>query len=366
MKNAFLKVLFLQKIRLNLLNMFLKYILFFFSILPFFLLCQEKKQYKLRTIAFYNVENLFDTINNPNTFDDDRTPTGKDRWTGERYKNKLINTSKVLWNIGRKVSGTAPDIIGLVEIENRDVLQDLLNTPPINTFSYGIIHFDSPDRRGVDVALLYKTSVFTPVSYTSLPLLLKNEFNEREYTRDQLLVSGFMDGEEIHFIVNHWPSRRGGTSKSEPKRLKAALLNKRIIDSLKRIHPEAKIISMGDFNDDPTDASFKRVLKTKGVKTDSTDLLYNPMEMLLRKHGAGSLAYRDRWNLFDQFFFTSSLLDTTGSSLRYWKSGIYNPSYLTVPSGPYKGYPLRTYEGGQYRGGYSDHFPIYMFLLKPL
>lgn len=229
---------------------------------------------------------------------------------------------------------------------------------------YGIVHFDSPDKRGIDVALIYKKAVFLPSSFASLRLVLTNENDYRVYTRDQLVVGGILDGEQMHFIVNHWPSRSGGEARSRPKRLEAARLNKKIIDSILKLNPEARIISMGDLNDDPIDDSLKKILKTKGKVNDleNTDL-YNPMEMLFKK-GIGSLAYRDRWNLFDQIYFTANITQESQYRYRFWKAGVYNPTYLIDKKGQYKGYPLRTYAGGNYIGGYSDHFPVYIYLIK--
>ncbi len=325
---------------------------------------QQSKTFTLRTIAFYNCENLFDTENDSLTFDDDRTPEGRYHWTRERYQQKVENLSSVISQIGKETSKSSPDIVGLCEVENRKVIEDLIAHPNLAEKDYGIVHFDSPDERGIDVALLYKKPAFLPTSFKSHRLLLFDDMGEREYTRDQLVVGGIMDGEEIHFIVNHWPSRRGGSAKSQPLRIRAALLNKRIMDSIQRLNPAAKIISMGDLNDDPIDDSLKKILKTKGnpIQVDSISL-FNPMEKMFRK-GVGSLAYRDKWNLFDQIFMTPSLLDDTHQQLSYWKAGIFAPNFIRTEQGRFKGYPLRTYAGGTYTAGYSDHFPAYLFLLK--
>lgn len=339
-------------------------ILFCLMVLPFLLIAQEKKAFEIRTVAFYNVENLFDTVNDTLIFDDDRTPNGAFRWTTERYKKKIADLTKVLSEIGGQTTNTSPDIIGLCEVENERVVQDLINHPNLEQKGYGIVHFDSPDDRGIDVALLYKKEAFLPNSSNSHRLLLFDEDGNRDYTRDQLVVSGFLDDEEVHFIVNHWPSRRGGQSKSEPLRLKAAQLTKHIIDSLTYINADAKIVAMGDLNDDPRDNSLKKVLRTKGKpkKMDSLSL-FNPMEKLFKK-GVGTLAYRDKWNLFDQFVLTPSLVDKVRKTYSFWKAGIYNPSYLRNDSGRYKGYPFRTYVGTTYQGGYADHFPVYLYLIR--
>lgn len=325
---------------------------------------QKENKYKIRTIAFYNLENLFDTINDPNTFDDDRTPLGKDKWTSERYKDKLKNMSVVLAEIGSKLTKSAPDIIGVCEVENDSVLVDLIHQPALKNKGYAILHYNSPDERGIDVALLYKEQVFMPTTFKSHRLLLFKDNNYRDYTRDQLIVGGLLDNEEIYFIVNHWPSRSGGEARSRPNRIAAAKLNKRIIDSVQRLNKDAKIISMGDFNDDPINKSFKKVLQTEGRLKKVTDsVLYNPMETLFKK-GEGSLAYRDKWNVFDQIYFTGNLVNEKRDTYSFFKAFIYSPSYLTTTSGRYKGYPKRTYSGGSYTGGYSDHFPVYIYLIK--
>lgn len=337
-------------------------------LIPNFSLAQEDKLYLIRTIGFYNVENLFDTIDDPWIFDEDRTPTGKDVWTDEKYKDKLRNISKVMAEIGQAVAGTSPAIIGVCEIENLLVLEDLVNQPLLLDSQYGIIHYDSPDRRGIDVGLLYKKDVFIPRSSRSHRLMLydRDEPSKRVYTRDQLVVSGFLDGELVHFIVNHWPSRSGGEARSSYKREQAAKLNKRIIDSLSRLEANPKIVVMGDFNDDPNNKSIKKVLGTTGDKSRATEgMLYNPMENMI-KRGQGTLAYRDGWNLFDQIIISHPFLNGDHSSYQFYKAGIFNPDYLITPYGQFKGYPYRSYDYGGYTGGYSDHFPVYIFLIKEL
>ncbi|WP_422083120.1 endonuclease/exonuclease/phosphatase family protein [Ulvibacterium sp.] len=341
-------------------------ILFACLVIALYGFSQQSKRYTVRTIAFYNVENLFDTKDDSLIFDDDRTPHGKDHWTTERYHKKLKNTSTVISKIGADVTQTSPDLIGLCEVENKQVLQDLINQPALFEKDYGIIHFNSPDERGIDVALLYKKTVFIPSSFESHRLLLFNTEDERNYTRDQLVVGGLLDQEKIHVIVNHWPSRSGGESRSKPNRIAAAQLNRRIMDSLLRLNAQAKIISMGDLNDDPLDESLKKVLKTKGAQRKLGEgELFNPMEKMYKK-GIGSLAYRDKWNLFDQIILTSNLVNTEKGTYTFWKAEVFSPSYLITQKGPYKGYPFRTYAGGNYLGGYSDHFPVYLYLIKEI
>lgn len=327
---------------------------------------QSEKTFKVHTIAFYNVENLFDTENDPITFDDDRTPTGKDRWTEAIYEDKVRKMAGVLSEIGQEVANNAPALIGLAEVENLKTVQDLANDPALLPMDYGIAHFDSPDRRGIDVALLYQKSLFKPTSISKHELLIydKNNDDKRVYTRDQLLVSGLLDGDKIHVIVNHWPSRSGGEARSRSKRMKAAGLNLKIIDSLQSNDPYAKIITMGDLNDDPTSPSVKKMLKAQGKKEKVKDKgLFNPMEPLFKK-GLGTLAYRDGWNLFDQIIVSQPLIRKEFDSYRFYKAGIYNKNYLSNPKGRYKGYPYRSFANGGYTGGYSDHFPVYIYLIK--
>ncbi len=319
----------------------------------------------IRTLAFYNVENLFDTVNDSLIMDDERTPQGRDRWTEDRYRDKLSKIARVLSDIGREEARRIPDLIGLCEVENRQVLEDLISQPELKEADYGIIHFDSPDRRGIDVALLYRKDVFTVLEQESRRLALRTRRNQRKYTRDQLVVFGYLDGQPIYISVNHWPSRSGGQVLSEPFRRQAAALQRSILDSVLRLDPEACFISLGDYNDEPTDISLQYGLGTRD-QTDSLPpyLYYNPMSAMYQA-GTGSLAYRDRWSLFDQILLNGNWFEDL-SQYKFWKAGIYSPEFLKTTDGPYKGYPFRTYAGGKYQGGYSDHFPVYAFLIRPV
>lgn len=327
------------------------------------------KKYLARTIAFYNLENLFDTIDDPKTRDEDFTPNGRDNWTSKKYHHKLQNLATVLADIGKKETRTSPAIIGVAEVENRGVVEDLIQTPPLAGQQYGIIHFDSPDRRGIDVALLYKKRFFKPINFKKYPLLIYDNNNgQRIYTRDQLVVSGLLDGEKIYVIVDHWPSRRGGEARSRPKRIKAAQLTKKIIDSIQQEEPQAKIVVMGDLNDDPDSPSVKQVFRSTANKSQAieTNTLYNAMENFYNR-GIGTLAYRDGWNLFDQIFITPALLNNTNDeTFHFWKAGIYSKEFMKNRKGRYKGYPKRTLVGGQFIGGYSDHFPTYIVIIRAL
>lgn len=325
----------------------------------------KSKKYDIRTIAFYNVENLFDTINDPKKFDDDRTPEGKDGYTSKIYWDKIDKLSRVISEIGLDDTKTSPAIIGVCEVENNEVLEDLIASERLKDKHYGIVHYDSPDERGIDVALLYQKRFFNPLSHRIYPLLIYGDDGNRDYTRDQLVVSGLLDGELIHLIVNHWPSRSGGEAKSRPFRMAAAKVNIGIIDSLQNIDPKAKIITMGDLNDDPSNPSVKEVLNAQEKKSNVKEGvgLYNPMADMHRR-GLNTLAYRDQLNLFDQIIFSQPFLEKDYSSYRFYKAGIYNKRYLITDKGPFKGYPFRSYNYNTYQGGYSDHFPVYIYLIK--
>tara|TARA_B100000768_G_scaffold23128_1_gene20733 strand:+ start:1402 stop:2445 length:1044 start_codon:yes stop_codon:yes gene_type:complete len=345
-----------MKIKLFLLSLFLSSNFLFSQ-------TNSNKQFLVNTIAFYNVENLFDTINDPKTRDDDRTPNGRDKWTNIIYQKKLKNIAKVIADIGSDLTGSAPSIVGLCEIENINVLEDLINTNSLKEENYQIIHYDSPDERGVDVAMLFKKNRFQPTSSKAYPLYLKRKDGSRDYTRDHLLVSGYLDKDPIHFIVNHWPSRSGGQMRSEPARILAGKLNKKIIDSILKSNPKANIISMGDFNDNPGDKSIKPILNTIFKKDKIKEgQLYNPMEELFKK-GYGSYRYRGKWDMIDQFFLTKNLVDNK-NGLFFLKAAVFNKKYLINPSGKYEGYPFKSFAGGKFLDGYSDHFPIYLYLAK--
>jgi Endonuclease/Exonuclease/phosphatase family len=358
--------------------------LLYFIILVVGLTAQgQAKKFAIHTVAFYNFENLFDTINGPNN-DEEWLPNGTQRWTGKKYKHKLENLSRVLSEIGTNdQQKESPTFIGGCEIENRGVLEDLIKQPKLINKDYGIIHFDSPDKRGIDVALLYQKKHFQPTSYINIPLIIyKNQENNkvkkeeeektddvittaaedtRVYTRDQLLVTGLLDGEEVNIIVNHWPSRSGGEKKSSPFREAAGALNKKIIDSLYKVNPNAKIMTMGDLNDGTYNKSVKVALGAKLKKTEVQKFdIYNPFEQMA-KDGMGTIAYRDAWDIFDQIMVNEELIKTDYSSFRYWKAGIYNKPYLIQTTGQYKGYPLRHQANDE---GFSDHFAVYVYLIK--
>jgi hypothetical protein len=326
---------------------------------------QEKKTFKIHTIAFYNLENLFDTIDDPIKFDE-ASPIMELKTNREDiFKKKTHNMARVIADIGFDVTNNTPVILGVCEIENRDVLDKIVNDSLLTRKNYGIVHFDSPDSRGIDVGLLYQKQLFTPLHTSKHELIIyDDEDGKRVYTRDQLLVSGLLDGDMIHVIVNHWPSRRGGEERSRPKRVAAAKLNKHIVDSLQTIDPYAKIFIMGDLNDDPVNASLKKVLKTEKNKNRvGLKGLYNPFESFY-KNGIGTTAYRDAWSLFDQIILSKPLLEKDYSSFQFYKAGVFNKNYLITTAGAYRGYPFRSWANGGFSGGFSDHFPVYVYVIK--
>ncbi|MCF8273887.1 MAG: endonuclease/exonuclease/phosphatase family protein [Flavobacteriaceae bacterium] len=328
---------------------------------------QEKKTFKIHTVAFYNLENLFDTINDLTKFDEASPMMELKANRSTIYKKKVSNMAGVISKIGLDVSHNSPAVIGVSEVENREVLEDVVNDPALISKDYGIVHYHSPDARGIDVALLYQKKLFTPISTSSHELKIFDDLtSKRVYTRDQLLVSGKLDGELIHIIVNHWPSRSGGEARSRPKRVAAAKLSKRLVDSLQGIDPYAKIFIMGDLNDDPTNSSIKDVLKAeKNKEKVEFKGVYNPYENFFKK-GIGTTAYRDAWSLFDQIIITKSLLDKDFSSYRFYKAGIFNENFLIQKDGQYKGYPYRSWGYEGFTDGFSDHFPVYVYLIKEI
>jgi predicted extracellular nuclease len=327
-----------------------------------FTLTAQDQDFKLATVAFYNLENLFDTVDNEGVEDTEYTPRGEKNWNYSKYQEKLENLSLVISRIGNELSPLPPTILGVSEVENRKVLEDLVSTSKLKDYNYGIVHENSPDERGIDVALLYQESLFEVTNYRAVPLNIKDE--KDYYTRDQLVVSGILDNEKVHFIVNHWPSRYGGEKRSRPYRIAAAKLCRSIVDSIIKTEDDPKIIVMGDFNDDPTNKSVKKYLNSSGKKTNlSEDELYNPM-MEMYQNGLGTLAYRDQWNLFDQILLSEELTGEKLNTYKLYKAKIFNRDFVIRQSGRYKGYPKRTHAAGIYLAGYSDHLPVYVFLIK--
>lgn len=375
---------------------------------------QQQKKKLTAAIGFYNVENFWDTVPSADYIDGTLSPSNpafhrsipidsakilpsedyKGEWSdslliGKKvvryqivndeftanspkhydekvYKKKLENSSRVISELGADVTHTLPVIVGLIEVENRKVVEDIIKTPALIKGDYGIVHYNSYDARGIDVALIYQKKRFTPIKTYKKELKIYNEQGKRQYTRDIVVAYGILDGERIAVFMNHWPSRSGGEAISIPRRNAAAKALKEEMDKFRAQDPNIKLFAMGDFNDDPNSASLKNYLKAVGDEKQLSDeypyfdLMYKPF-----KNGVASLAYRDAPNLFDQIIVSKNLvLDKDQSRYSVYKSGIYAPDYLKNPSGQWKGYPLRSWDGDRYTGGYSDHFPAFVVLQR--
>ena len=324
--------------------------------------CQAQK-IGIYSMAFYNLENLFDYERDIRIFDEDFTPEGAYRWTPEKYYMKLDNMAYAISQLGLEHCPMGPAVIGVAEVENRRVLEDLIQRKDLASREYGIVHYDSPDRRGIEVALLYLPSLFTVTS--SRTYKFQMESMPGYTTRDQLLVSGILAGEPVHIIVCHWPSRAGIRATAH-LRQHAASISRHIVDSLYRADPDAKIVMMGDLNDDPDDKSCRIILGArKTQEATEADGLFNATWGLHEK-GIGTLSYRGKWNLFDQMIISKPLLSQDYSSLSFWRTEIFNRDFLTQKEGRYKGSPLRTFSNNTFINGYSDHFPVLIYLLKRL
>jgi hypothetical protein len=321
----------------------------------------NKKAVEMYPIAFYNLENLFDTINDTNKNDEDFLPSGSYKWTSERYLEKQDRMAKTVSKLGRELSKTAPSVVGFCEIENKQVVEDLVKREGLIQYPYEVAQIEGPDKRGVDVALIYRKDKFKFEKASARELWIKDAYDGFA-TRNQLIVEGELAGEKVAFIVNHWPSRRADSWYRE----EAGKLNRSIIDSLRQINPELHVITMGDLNDDPIDPSVNRELDAGGSEDvlSGNKTMFNPMYDLY-KSGHGTLAYRDQWNLFDQIIMTPEL-KLRNDKLKFLRAEICNYPELKNTSGRYKGYPFRTYVGGSYKGGYSDHFPVVVYLIKEL
>lgn len=329
-----------------------------------FLLFAQKKNYKPVVIAFYNLENLYDTVDNTMTNDEEFLPKGDRNYNTSIYFDKLGKLATVISQIGTEINADGPAILGVAEVENDTVLHDLVKQKLIEKRNYKVVHYDSKDIRGVDVGLLYNPKYFSVIESNKLFVQLPSGAKDAYYTRDILWVKGLLDGEVVHIYVNHWPSRSGGEKRSAPGRNAAAAVCKHHIDSIAKIEPNAKIIVMGDLNDDPTNESVADII---GATPKAEDVrrggMYNPWTELYKK-GYGTLAYQDAWGLFDQIIISYPWLSKDQSGLFFYQQHIFNKEYLVENKGRYKGYPMRTWDGNSYRGGYSDHFPTYLVMLK--
>ncbi len=326
-----------------------------FALLYFVFGCkqQEIKSFK---VAFYNVENLFDTINQDGSRDGDYTPKSELKWDTKKYNQKIEHTARVLRAID---SVNLPVIVGLCEIENRRVLEDLINHHYLSKGGYSIVHHDSPDERGIDVALLYRSAFFKVIS--DQKYVVKSPDNKRDHTRDLLYVKGVTaSNDTLHVLVDHWASRLGGTEKSDKKRMFSAKLVKNVTDSIFKTNQRSNIIFMGDLNDNPTDSSVAVALKAKKPFSKPTDnSLYN-LALPPFQRGEGTLFYKG-WNLFDQIIVSGNILNNSnGLQIDPKELHIFRPEWILYEKRNGEKVPNRTGSGKNYSGGYSDHLPVYI------
>ena len=381
----------------------------------------KKPDFVSAVVGFYNLENLFDTIHNPLIADDEFTPRSAKRYNTAIYTKKINNMAKVISQIGTDINPDGLALLGVAEIENDTVLIDLILSDSLAGRGYQYVQFDSPDGRGIDVALLYSPKYFTVLSKSPHQVALPNKWP----TRDILYVKGLLNGEVVHILVNHWPSRRGGSNSfdlynkenayrsanrgrggnvmtstndqggmgnnnrqrymgdastgttldrdallengeqaTRELRIIAGKACRAIFDSIQATEPNAKIFVMGDLNDDPTSAGIIQGLKAIGdvTKAGPTDI-FNPYADIHKK-GFGTLAFNGKWNLFDQILVSTPVLNQVQDGWFLFRPHIFYRDFLINQEGPYKGTPHRTWAGDKYIDGFSDHLPVYMVLLK--
>ncbi|NJB38149.1 endonuclease/exonuclease/phosphatase family protein [Croceivirga sp. JEA036] len=306
-------------------------------------------------IAFYNLENLFDTVDDPHILDDDFTKKGFKKWKNKRYLAKTRKLAKAISKIGEDDGLAPPVLVGVAEIENKRVVERLLGEDALKNLDYGYVHYDSPDERGIDTALFYRKDNFEVLSSETIPLLINSLNGERDFTRDILYVHGKLNGEALHIFVNHWPSRRDGAKLTAYKRIAAAHTIIEKLEQIRQVEGEPNVLVMGDFNDDPNSDSIKTLMKT--------GWFINPMEKSLSPD-LGSANYKGKWSLFDQIIVSHSFLNHEPNTHSFSKAKIFAPHFLKEWKGKYKGTPFRTFGGKRYLGGYSDHFPVYLVLKK--
>lgn len=327
----------------------------------------QEKKYGLYAVGFYNLENLFDTIHDEGKNDYEYLPQGAVKWNGMKYFAKLKNMSTVLAEIGTdRLPNVGASVIGVSEVENSRVMTDLVNQPALKERGMRFIHIEGPDRRGVDCALIYNPRFFTPEKSFLQPYIYE-EKDSAQRTRGFLTVQGKLAGDDVTFIVCHWPSRAAVSYYRE----RAGEQVRALKDSILKASPGMKIMVMGDMNDDPFSPSMAKSLGAKREMKEVADGdLYNPWWNILTRQGQGTLMYDGKWNLFDQIVMSSTLLDTDGkrdySTLKFFKNEIFMRNYLFQTEGRYKGNTKRTHAGGVWLNGYSDHLPVVLYLVKEM
>ncbi len=325
----------------------------------------QRTEYEVAAIGFYNLENLFDTLPSETTNDRDFLPQGRLAWNSEKYWSKQANMAKVISQLATDVTPDGVALLGVAEAENRAVLEDLVAQPALKERNYQIVHYESPDERGIDVALLYQPKYFRVLGSQAIPVPLQDpQTGARDFTRDVLYVAGLFQGDTLHVMVCHWPSRRGGETGSVWMRAAAAQVCRNVADSLLARNELAKIIVMGDLNDDPINPSLTKVLRAaKSTDKMAAGDLYNPMYSLYQS-GNGTLAYRDSWNLFDQVIVSKGLVWKQAGGWQLLRAVVFRESWMFQEEGAFRGYPLRTFVGDMFLNGYSDHLPVYILVVK--
>ncbi len=322
---------------------------------------QPQQQRGYLRIMFYNCENFFDIEDDPTHWDEQFTPNGEKHWTYWKYRTKVIHIAKVITAVG---GWEPPDLVGLCEIENQKVLEDLTKNSPLKVFKYHIVHYESPDRRGIDVALLYRDKKFILDTSYKIPVIFPKKLGGKP-TRDILFVRGRVKatGDSLYVMVNHWPSRFGGHMATDPLRMFVAVLVRRTVDSIFRINPRAYIVVIGDLNDYPTDKSLLEGLKVRTTfDTIVPDDVYNLSYYLQEVKGEFSHKHQGEGGILDQIIVSGTLLDKKGDLYTSKDDAhVYKSDFLLEKDPNYPGYrPFRTYIGFKYIGGYSDHLPVYL------
>lgn len=327
----------------------------------------QKKQFRPVVFGFYNLENLYDTVNNPAINDEEFLPESERQYNTAVYQDKLMRLATVLTQMGTEFNPDGPAFVGVAEIENDTVLRDLANQALLRPWNWKYVHYDSPDARGIDVGFFYNPKYFRVLESAPLFVELPGGSKDAYFTRDVLYVKGIMAGDTVYTFVNHWPSRRGGEERSAPGRAAAASVCRKKIDSIQALNPYAKIVVMGDLNDDPISPSVTKVLGAKGKLKDIKEptTLFNPWVEYYKK-GIGTLAYQDSWGLFDQIIISGAWLDKEQKGFHFHRASIFNREFMVQKTGKFRGYAKRTWDGIVYNYGYSDHFPTYITTLKPV
>ena len=309
-------------------------------------------------VGFYNVENLFDLEDNPEKADDDFTPDGKQKWTADRYHKKLSQMARVVEGM------EYPTLLGLSEVENEAVMQDFCTKTSLKNYDYGTVHFESPDFRGIDVGLIYRQKFFQVFEVDFIRINFPETVVEDYTTRDILWVKGaFHKKDTFHVFVNHWPSRRGGLQKSEPKRLYVAEQLHKKITQILNSNANANIIIMGDFNDEPTNKSIEKILTTQSINGQDYEAnLFNCFSEL-DKQNQGTYNYRGNWNMLDQIIVSKNL-QNKHTKWQTKNATIFAADWLFYEDKKYGKKPNRTYGGPRYYGGFSDHLPVFVDINK--